>query len=72
MNSLYGKFGMNPYLPLQFIINQEELSNFEDDPNNIIIDIIPVNGDKLIISIISDDINPSSKVNVAIAAAITA
>jgi hypothetical protein len=72
MNSLYGKFGMNPYLPQQLVINQEELSIIENDPSTIVVDIIPINGDKLIISIINDDINPSSKVNVAIAAAITA
>lgn len=71
MNSLYGKFGMNPNLPSHLIIDQSEIESYQKDSNNIIVDITPISQNKVIISLFNDTIDNNFKVNVSIASAIT-
>lgn len=71
MNSLYGKFGMIPYLPVHLIIDQEEIANYQDDENTNIIDITPLSLNKVIITLNNDTIINNFKVNIYIASAIT-
>ena len=71
MNSLYGKFGMNPYLPVHLIIDQEEIATYQDDENTNIIDITPLTLNKVIITLNNETIINNFKVNISIASAIT-
>jgi hypothetical protein len=70
MNSLYGKFGMTPYLPHHLIINQEEIAKYQNNDKYDVIEIKPFSENKVIISILNDSIN-NFKINISIASAIT-
>lgn len=74
LNSLYGRFGMNPYLNKHSIIDSETHLNLMDKFN--IIDVIPLQNNKELISYTEynqdEFIDNDSLVNVAIAATITA
>jgi hypothetical protein len=71
MNSLYGKFGMNPNLPSHLIIDQSELEFYQNNKDNIIIDVTPLSLNKVIISLFNDSLTHNFKVNISIASAIT-
>lgn len=74
LNSLYGRFGMSPYLDSHTIINSNEVEEFSK--NNIIKDIYILPNGKELISYTpinqGDMEEPSTLTSVAIAAAITA
>jgi hypothetical protein len=70
MNSLYGKFGMNPHLPVHLIIDHEEIANYQND-DNIIVGVEPLSQNKVIISLFNENIIYNFKINVSIASAIT-
>lgn len=71
MNSLYGKFGMNPNLPSHLIIDQNEIEYYHYNKDNIIIDITPISQNKVIISLFNENLSHNFKVNISIASAIT-
>jgi DNA polymerase type B, organellar and viral len=78
MNSLYGRFGLNPLLPETIVIDKNDLDDFVDSSE--ISDLIDL-GDKFIIQFLSRNkielfnsalIATESNSNIAIASAITA
>jgi hypothetical protein len=78
MNSLYGRFGLNPILNNNIIINKDELDEFVD--TSVINEIIDFD-DKLLVGLIHKDKISNNlqetfaqeiKSNVAIASSITA
>lgn len=78
MNSLYGRFGMEPIIETSLIINDDEVESLIDD--NTITDIIKLNDNKSLINLYSDSdkdlLNFSAlskdNINISFASAITA
>jgi hypothetical protein len=60
LNSLYGRFGMNPYKEKHFIIKESQYNNIHKN-KNIIPSIINFNNGKLLISYISPHSKNSDK-----------
>lgn len=74
MNSLYGRFGMNPYLDTNSVIDNSDLNTFLSKNDFDIIDCLDLNnGRSLITYKTSDEMEESdANVNISIAASITA
>lgn len=74
LNSLYGRFGMSPYLDKHTIIDSCDLVKFSND--NEITSILPLSDDKELVSFQNnsfiDNEGSSTLCNIAIAAAVTA
>lgn len=80
MNSLYGRFGLNPNLPVTNIISNKDMDNklSKYNENSAIVDVEPL-GDHFIVSEMNTRIDNKissllfdNNINVAIAAAVTA
>ena len=72
LNSLYGRFGMNPYQDVNAIVSPEQ--TIELSKNNKINDVLPLENGKELINqtpINVDDFNSQTQCSVAIASAIT-
>jgi hypothetical protein len=69
LNSLYGKFGMNPYVEKPKIIKESEYDNL--NKNNINYDIINFNNGKLLVSFINQN-SDRLNISIPISSAITA
>lgn len=73
LNSLYGRFGLTPNLPLNVILSNEELDIlFKDNPNVNIKNIVDLDEGKTLLQIKNTLENSSGDVNIAIASYITA
>ena len=76
LNSLYGRFGMNPYLPKHVILNEGDHLDLAYNLN--IIDVYPLLINKELVTfedfnlVHYDDNNNNAMVNIAIAATVTA
>jgi len=75
MNSLYGKFGMDPNMPSHHIINNDETSNYMNKDNTTITSLIDLNNNKSLISLVKTNLSHDEEdfinVNISIASAIT-
>lgn len=75
MNSLYGKFGMEPNMPIHHIINNNEISEYQNMDDTIINNLIDLNNNKSLISLLCTNPNEDDydfiNVNIGIASAIT-
>jgi DNA polymerase type B, organellar and viral len=74
-NSLYGRFGLPPFLPTNVILTNEELELlFKNKPNVNITNVVDLEDGKTLVQI-NEEHNPdeaSANVNIAIAASVTA